>query len=148
MLGYRAVFPASILAGNGWAKLDPQHWPVELLPTLQEYEASHAEGTPIFNDMLFGGFLIYFTPDLRIFIDDRCELYGDDRLLAYVDAEPAQFEAWEDQFAFDIALVKSGLSFDKYLTGAEGWDVVKLTSAATLYRRSKEPLPHNDSDVS
>jgi hypothetical protein len=86
--------------------------------------------------MLFGGFLIYFAPDLSIFIDDRCELYGDDRLLAYVEAKPEQFEAWEQQFAFDMALVKSGSSFGRYLNSAEGWHVVKQTSAATLCRKS------------
>jgi hypothetical protein len=95
--------------------------------------------------MLFGGFLIYFTPDLRVFIDDRCELYGDDRLLAYVHAKPAHFEAWEEQSGVDIALVKSGSSFDRYLNGAEGWDLVKQTSAATLYRRAEKPLRQDDS---
>ncbi|MBW1743983.1 MAG: hypothetical protein JRJ47_11260 [Deltaproteobacteria bacterium] len=136
MIGYRAASPANIIAGNGWAKLNANHWPVELLPALQEYEELSPVGTPIFNDMRFGGFLIYFTPGLRVFIDDRCELYGDERLMAYVNAKPAQFEAWEEQFAFDMALVRSGYSFDRYLNGAKGWDVVKQTSAATLYRRS------------
>jgi hypothetical protein len=55
---------------------------VELLPDLQAYEKNHPPGTPIFNEMLYGGFLIYYTPHLRIFIDDRCELYGDEGLLA------------------------------------------------------------------
>lgn len=148
MIGYRAVAPANLLAGNSWAKLDPNHWPVSFLPVLQEYEESHPAGTPVFNDMLFGGFLIYFTPDLRVFIDDRCELYGDDRLLAYVDAKPREFKAWEKQFGFDMALVKSEWSFDRYLKGAEGWDVVKQTSAATLYRRSNGRLHQGNSETS
>ena len=140
MIGYRAARPADLLAGNSWARLDPDHWPVELLPALQEYEASHPAGTPVFNDMLFGGFLIYFTPNLRVFIDDRCELYGDDRLLAYVHAKPVHFEAWEEEFGFDIALVKPGSPFDAYLRGADRWDIVKQTSAAALYRKSGKLL--------
>jgi hypothetical protein len=40
------------------------------------YEGEHPDGTPIFNEVLFGGFLIYLTLGLRVFIDDRCELYG------------------------------------------------------------------------
>jgi hypothetical protein len=136
MLGYRAAAPANLLAGNGWARLNPDHWPVELLPALQAYEASHPAGMPIFNDMLFGGFLIYFTPDLRVFIDDRCELYGDDRLLAYVRAEPVWFRAWEDIYGFDIALVKPRSPFDRYLSGADRWDLVRHTPAAKLYCQS------------
>ena len=36
--------------------------------------------------MLFGGFLIYHTPGFRVFIDDRCELYGDEFMVKYVKA--------------------------------------------------------------
>jgi hypothetical protein len=38
--------------GRGWAKLDPQLWPVDLLPELRAYERSHPPGTPIFNQIL------------------------------------------------------------------------------------------------
>ncbi|MBW1860113.1 MAG: hypothetical protein JRI70_08590 [Deltaproteobacteria bacterium] len=155
MLVYRTTSPTNPLAGSGWAKLDPRHWPIELVPALKDYEKSQPVGTPIFNNMRFGGFLIYFTPGLRVFIapglrvfiDDRCELYGDERLMAYVHAQPSRFEDWVKRYGFDMALVKSG-PFDRYLKGAEGWDVVKQTSAATLYRRSKEPLHQEDSETS
>jgi hypothetical protein len=136
MLAYRSALPTDPLSGQGWARIDPKHWPVELLPELQEYEATHPDGTPIFNDMLFGGFLIYFTPGLRVFIDDRCELYGDDKVLAYVKAEPSQFEEWARRYQFNIALTKSESSYNGYLNQAQGWSIVKRTSAAILYRRS------------
>jgi len=57
-----------------WVKLDGAHWPIELLPELQAIEKSCPRGTPIFNDMLFGGFLMYHTLGFRVFIDDRYEL--------------------------------------------------------------------------
>ena len=136
MAGYVITSPSAHVTGHGLARLDPRHWPVELLPELQEYERDRPEGTPIFNDMLFGGFLIHFTPGLRVFIDDRCELYGDDRLLAYYRAEPSQFEAWVETYGFDLALTKPGSSFDRHLKKAVGWKVLKQVSAATLYRKS------------
>ncbi len=83
--------------GRGWATLDRRYWPVNLLPELRAYEREHPQGTPIFNEMLFGGFLIYHTPGLRVFIDDRCEIYGDEGLLAYAEAldhNPAQVDRW------------------------------------------------------
>ncbi len=138
MLVYLSFSPRTLHSGQVWANLDPRHWPTELLPELQNYEKARPEGTPIFNDMLFGGFLIYFTPGLRVFIDDRCELYGDDRLLAYVHAEPSKFEEWVQRYGFDIALTKSGSSFDAYLKKNTGWRVVKQTSAATLFQQSKK----------
>src|SRR5262249_37523615 len=56
--------------GSGLATIDPNLWPVELLPELRDYMRRHPPGTPIFNDMRFGGFLNYYTPELRVFIDD------------------------------------------------------------------------------
>jgi hypothetical protein len=124
--------------GSDWVELEPRHWPVELLPELRAYERQHAAGTPIFNDMLFGGFLIYFTPGLRIFIDDRCELYGDQELLAYahdIDEHPEKVEAWARQYGFDLALTAPDSGFDRYLRCADGWQLVGTTPAANLYRR-------------
>ena len=69
--------------GRGWARLDPTHWPTGLLTELRGIEQNRPAGTPVFNAMLFGGFLIYATPHLWVFIDDRCELIGDRMLRDY-----------------------------------------------------------------
>lgn len=128
--------------GRGWATLDRRYWPVDLLPELRAYEREHPEGTPIFNELLFGGFLIYHTPGLRVFIDDRCELYGDEGLLAYVEAlerDPAQLDRWAHDFGFELALTATGSAFDRYLRHAGGWSLVRETAAASLYRRLSNP---------
>ncbi|MBI3466675.1 MAG: hypothetical protein HY000_26980 [Planctomycetes bacterium] len=124
--------------GRGWARLDNTYWPVELVPKLRGYERTSSQGTPIFNDMLFGGFIIYFAPGLRVFIDDRCELYGDEQLLAYVRAlraEPAMVDQWAEAHRFGIALTRAGSSFDQYLRTASGWEIVQEAPAATLFER-------------
>jgi hypothetical protein len=115
---------------------------MELLPELREYEAEHPPRTPIFNDMLFGGFLIYYTPNLRIFIDDRCELYGDPGLLEYADTlanRPGTIEFWAEKYGFDMALTSPGSEFDEYLHAAPGWTCVSSTFAANLYRKTGPP---------
>jgi hypothetical protein len=132
-----AAVPVPVL-GHGWAKLNPDRWPLQLLPELQQYERDHSEGTPVFNEMLYGGFLIYYTPGLRVFIDDRCELYGDEKLLEVVraaDSDPAQVDRWAQQYGFDLALTEPDSEFDRYLSGARGWVVQHQTKAANLYRR-------------
>ena len=124
--------------GRGWAELDRTHWPVDLLPELQQYEREHPPGTPIFNDMLFGGFLIYHTPGLRVFIDDRCELYGDERLQQYIEAmrkDSTLIDQWAQQYGFEIALVAPDSAFDAYLSRAAGWELQARSPAASLYRR-------------
>jgi hypothetical protein len=127
------------IVGRGWARPDPDRLPVALLPLLRQYEHEHPPGTPIFNEMLFGGFLIDYTPGLRVFIDDRCELYGDQGLQEYANAlnhHPARIEEWADRYGFDAALVAPGSGFDRYLAHAAGWERVGRSVAANFYRRA------------
>lgn len=124
--------------GRGWAKLDPKVCPIDLLPELREYEHNHPPGTPLYNDMAFGGFLIYYTPGLRVFIDDRCELYGDEILLAidYAETEdPEMIDRWSQQYGFHAALTITGSSIDGYLRQASDWEVVRQTQTATIHER-------------
>jgi hypothetical protein len=142
-----AALPVPVV-GAGWAQPRPATCPLELLPELRAYEEQHPNGTPIFNEMLFGGFLIYYTPGLRVFIDDRCELYGDAWLEQYVDAafhHPERIEQWAQEYRFDRALVVAHSGFDRYLGKSPKWTVVGRTESAALYRRrpplSPGPVP-------
>jgi hypothetical protein len=133
-----AAVPAPVL-GAGWARLDADYWPTDLLPQLRACQRARPSGAPVFNDMLFGGFLIYFTPDLRVFIDDRCELYGDRRLADYADAcrdHPERVEEWAEHYGLDLALVQAGEGFDCYLQRAPGWTELGRSKTAALYGRS------------
>ncbi len=130
------------LIGRGWAEHDPQRWPVEMLEELRRLEADSIEtggpGASVFNALDFGGFLAFHTPKLRTFIDDRCELFGEKFLAEYAHAEshdPAQLEHWADRYGFRLALVRSGTPFDRYLKLASGWNLVRRTRSASLYRR-------------
>jgi len=148
----RVVVP---VVGHGWARLDPDYWPVELLPALRRYQDARPDGTPIFNEYLDGGFLIYHTPGYRVFVDDRCELYRtpdeqyrDEWLDRYVAAEgentAAAIHAWERDYGrFEFALVRTRqpgeMGFDRYFSTSPAWEIVQRTATATLYRR-KQPM--------
>jgi hypothetical protein len=127
--------------GAGWAQLDPTYLPVGLLPELREYEHGHPPGTPVFNDMLFGGFLIYYTPGLRVFIDDRCELYGDEGLQEYAHAyfdNPEEIDYWQQRYHFEAALVQTGSRFDRHLRDSDEWTLVGETKPATFFVRKEK----------
>src|SRR5262249_38906552 len=68
----------------GKVKLDPRHVPVDLLGPVQQYADLRPDGTPVFNDANLGGFVIYYAPHLQVFMDDRCELYGEEFMGEYV----------------------------------------------------------------
>jgi hypothetical protein len=134
--------PAPVL-GSGWVRLDSEHWPTELLPELRQLERDHPEGARIFNDLLYGGFLIYHTPGIRVFIDDRCELYGDAWLAEFAEARqnhPQRLEAWAREYEIDSALVTRGTRFEDYLQSSSEWVLVGRGQAASLYSRRARAL--------
>jgi hypothetical protein len=124
--------------GSGWARFDPSEWPTELLPELRKInEKASASNQRIFNDLKFGGFLIYHTPNLKIFVDDRCSLYGSEFLLAYDSArrdDPQQIDTWQGRYQFNYALVEAGAPFDAYLRQSGRWTLVGRSAAAALYQ--------------
>ncbi|HTZ41531.1 MAG TPA: hypothetical protein VMB77_15355 [Syntrophales bacterium] len=132
------------LTAQKWVTLDGTHWPIGLLPELHALEKDRPSGSPIFNDMLFGGFLIYQTPGLRVFIDDRCELYGDDFLFRYVRAERSDFDAWLKEYHYELALLLPDSNYRKYLEEKPDWQVVKDCPAAILFQKRSMEYPGND----
>jgi hypothetical protein len=134
------------LIGVGSAKLDPKAWPVELLDTIREHEPKSA-GQParIFNDYTDGGFLIYFAPRYKVFVDDRCEVFGDDWLEEFVragessEATTAAMERWQKQYGeFDFALTRTDTEFDKYLAAhPQEWVLAKPGTIANFYTRRR-----------
>ena len=122
------------LVGRGWARPDSQRWPVELLPNLRAI-AAEGRGVPVFNDALFGGYLIFYVPGLRIFIDDRAEVYGP-FLLEYDrarQADPARIESWRGRYGFRHALVEADSELDHYLSRSAAWKSLGRCASAALY---------------
>jgi hypothetical protein len=137
------------VVGSGWARLDPAFIPTELTPEMQSYAASVPPGTRIFNDANLGGYLIYHTPSLKIFMDDRCELYGDDEIAYYAETiglPPEQlgvrFEEWAERLKFERAIVsvdpagERRLPMEEYLSSRpERWREVARAKRAAIYER-------------
>jgi hypothetical protein len=126
-----------VLGSDQWVTLDKKHWPLEHVVYLQKYQAAEPSGTPVFNDMLFGGFLIYYTPGMRVFIDDRWELYEDNFISAYIHGGPNEFKEWERKYSFRIALVEPHSNYFQYLSSSESWKAVLITESAVLYRKTQ-----------
>jgi len=117
--------------------LDSAYWPIDLVPQLRSIGDNKSVGTPILNDMLFGGFLVYYAPNLRVFIDDRCELYRDESLLAYVNADCRKIEYWASKYGVSSALTQSGSAMDICLKGKKAWVRLTSTTTANLYEKKE-----------
>ena len=126
--------------GGGWARHDPRHWPVELLDVIKQYEPNSSAGCRLYNDYIDGGFVIYHAPGYKVFVDDRCEVFGGAWLTEFVAASGGNTAAavarWERQYGpFDFALTRTGSGFDGYFRGSPEWVLVKETPTATFYKR-------------
>jgi hypothetical protein len=130
------------IVGAGWARFDGLICPREQAELLKAYP----DGTPVFNELDFGGCLIYFAPNVRVFADDRAELYGEAFLLAYDRAErdPSRTDEFLRRFPYRLALARTGSGYDAYFRRpGGGWAVVSSTPAATLFRLvDASPLTH------
>ena len=127
------------LVGANWAKHDPDHWPVELLPALKRHEP-HDGRNRIFNGYIDGGFLIYHVPGYKVFVDDRCEVFGGAWLKDFVLAESNDtseaIAKWEKEYGpFHFALTRMGTGFEEYFASSAEWECIQRTNTAALYRR-------------
>jgi hypothetical protein len=143
-LGCQWTRTSAPLFGSGSAKLDPTLWPMELLDDLKRQEPkSPGEPNRIFCEYVYGGFLIYHTPGYKVFVDDRCELFGDDWLVEFVEADGERtaeaMAKWQQQFGrFDFALTRTtdrDAGYDWYFRTSGEWERVQTTETATFYRR-------------
>jgi len=127
--------------GRGWATLNRYAWPVELTDELQRYAASVPAGTPIYNDANLGGFVLYHAPTLKIFMDDRFELYGDRWIRDYVDVvyeHPERFDEWAKEYGFVMALLVAEpepTPLELYLLKSQSWVEVARCERGVLFRK-------------
>ncbi len=141
-----ARLPVPVI-GAGWVRFDPDFVPVDLNAAVREH--LDRPGVRVFNDANLGGYLIYFAPNAKVFMDDRCELYGDDWIESYSDAmglPPDElaplFAAWDERYGFDYALVFSAAagqekpSIERLLLARPGqWREVARGRRAVLFQR-------------
>jgi hypothetical protein len=146
----QAVGLAVPIVGRGSAKLDPNIWPVEILPEVRAHQFDRPGGSHIFCEYTYGGYLILNAPGYRVFIDDRCEVFGDEFLVEFVltkdmlkagfDSPAEPFAEWQAKYgAFDLALVETEGGFDVALSQIPARERVKRTDTASLYRKVKQP---------
>jgi hypothetical protein len=141
VLQIRAV-PVPVV-GHGWVRLAPTHTPLTLTDTLKEYAHTAEPKARIYNDANLGGYLIYHVPELKIFMDDRFELYGDGWTREYMDTylkTPERIEEYMDRYNLELALVVTspdGMPLDKYLSTSPRWREIGRAECAVLYRRIK-----------
>ena len=134
------------VVGSGWARFDPKDWPLGFTDEIERIADETPRRVRMFDEYGFGGWLIYHHPRCDVFVDDRCELFGDSFLKFFVrTSDPGittipevieTVQGWERAYGeFDAALVASEGNFDRALAVTTGWREVKRSGIAVLYVR-------------
>jgi hypothetical protein len=86
---------------------------------------------------VLGGFLIYSFPKLRVFIDGRCELYGERLMRDFVAAwqNPTVIDRWQQEYAFRAALIEADSPLRSHFDQNDQWRLVAETPTAVFYVR-------------
>jgi hypothetical protein len=87
----------------------------------------------LFNDYNWGGYLIFRSPSVKVFVDGRTDLYGDDVLLDYVEVLEVN-PGWKrvlNKYQIDAMVVRMD-SLLAEMAQANGWVVVYQGSQATI----------------
>jgi hypothetical protein len=129
--------------GSGWAQHSSAHWPMEVLDALKANEPKPGKPNHLFNDYSDGGFVIYHAPGYKVFVDDRCEVFGGPWLIDFVKAgqkdTATAMVKWQAEYGrFDFALTRAGTGFDDYFRTAPGWECVKRGNTAAFYKRKQD----------
>jgi len=129
------------LIGSNWARLSPQNWPVAATDVLREELKSPTANGRVFNALNFGGYLIYKLPDAKIYIDDRCELYGEAGLADYLDLmrNPARFDDVARAQDIQAALIRSKSRLADHLDKSPDWTRKHRDELAAVFVRNSNP---------
>jgi hypothetical protein len=132
--------------GARFGDLDPAIWPLDAVATLDRQPLQ----ARLFHEQDWGGMIeSECRPTRRAFIDDRCELFGKEEVLKYVDAlqgGPA-WGAIRDRERIDLVWVRPTRGLARLLGADPGWKTLHRDAVSILFRREAGPEPEGGSSA-
>jgi hypothetical protein len=114
-------------------RFDPRVFPVDVV---QQARSAGLSGR-IFNELGWGGYLLYAWPGQQVFIDGQTDFYGEElsREYAAVRAAEAGWRERLDAWRIDLVLLPMEAPLAGALASDDGWVLVANRRNAELYAR-------------
>jgi hypothetical protein len=115
-------------------RFDPNRFPVEAVSSFDQLETSG----PVFNQMAFGGYLLYERPDIPVFIDGQTDFYGAGLAREYLTALSG-YRGWRqvlERHGIEWTITRTDEALNQLLALDPGWSRQYADEVATIYRRS------------
>jgi hypothetical protein len=128
----------ALFANPARYRFQSSFFPVAALQTVPE-------GGPrpdVFNDMAWGGYLLYERPDIPVFMDGQTDFYGADLAMDYVaimNGEP-RWQEKLDEYGVGWTLTRPGATLVQLLEASGGWTRLYGDSVAVVLVRG--PYQH------
>jgi len=136
LAGFGLLWYAIGPAANTY-RFDPTVFPVEAIGVLDALDTSG----PVFNQMHFGGYLLYTRPDIPVFIDGQTDFYGEELSREYLGVLKS-WPGWEDvleKHSIAWTLTRKEEPINQLLALSEGWRRVYADDVTVVYRRHGRP---------
>lgn len=120
--------------GGPTYRFDPEAFPVE---AVEEFDRLDISGR-VFNQMAWGGYLLYTRPDVPVFIDGQTDFYGPKLSRDYLTALGG-YPGWSsvlDEYDIDWTFTSTGGTLTQLLALDDGWRETYADEVATIYRRT------------
>jgi hypothetical protein len=98
---------------------------------------------PLYNNLNWGGFLMWYMPDYPVAIDGRNDLYGDEMDRLFFNSQNANTSYATDPYLNEagVVLLDSRLPLAKILSIDSRFQLLYHDDTATVYARRQEPAP-------
>ena len=109
------------------------------------YLRRHPEPGPLYNNLNWGGFLMWYLPELPVAIDGRNDLYGDKLDKLFYDSQSAMSSYATDPYLNDagVVILDSNLPLARILTIDPRFRLVYHDDIATVFGRRSPILPRS-----
>jgi hypothetical protein len=114
------------------ARFNPKRFPVTATADIAALPSG-----PMFNEMEWGGYLLYAQPGLKIFIDGHADFFGESLVREYLQAR-AGGVGWDqilDKYGVEWTLLRPGAPLNQLLELSADWTRILDDGVAVIYRR-------------
>lgn len=125
--------PVTDFSARGLDRAISRDYPVNAINFLRRYPLPG----PLYNNLNWGGFLMWYLPDLPVAIDGRNDLYGDDLDRIFFNSETASQAYTTDPYLNEagVVILDSQLPLAKVLTIDPRFSLVYQDPVATVFAR-------------
>ena len=122
------------------------HFDSSTFPVSAMSAAGARQSGNVFNEMEWGGYLLYHYPQIQIFIDGHADFFGEPLVKEYLAVRHGS-PAWAailDQYGVEWTLTRPEAALNQLLSSSPDWELQGEDDVAAVYRRVSSTMLPSD----